>query len=380
MTDPELKFNDKWIFMDLDSGNVVEAEIIGIYTTDILGEIDSIKEISLNVRQDGQLVPNKINGTSIKISSKNGIIQLPSFYDFPLDQGIYELSGYKGNPNGIKLMTFRDAFDWAVGDELQFSSFSGFWNDNYHKINILSTYKILEKNEGIGYFQYLIDREVQSETYTKGVPSYTHTFDILDTTINYKVHDDALPDEPVRYYELSDWECDSRVSYTYYINEYFDNRQAIQVNEPILCETKDDCWQQAVFIDNYDYPTHIFGFGFQRSSDNNFYNDSQSIIYFKRGNKIWGSKEVIVGLDEEVEITSGVITYNPANKTITIPNIENSNWNMFRLFSIQGVEVIDKADINQGTSIPLNNLSPGLYFYNLISADKSLTGKIFISK
>jgi hypothetical protein len=185
----------------------------------------------------------------------------------------------------------------------------------------------------------------------------------------------------VRYYELSVWECDSRVSYTYfYFDKRFDNRQAIQVKEPILCERKDDCWQQAVLIDNYDYPTHIFGFGFQRSSDNIFYNDSQSIIYFKRGNKIWGSKEVIVGLDEEVEITSKVITYNPANKTITIPNIENSNWNMFRLFSIQGVEVIDKADINQGTSIPLNNLSPGLYFYNLISADKSLTGKIFISE
>ena len=94
------------------------------------------------------------------------------------------------------------------------------------------------------------------------------------------------------------------------------------------------------------------------------------------------STGTITGI-KEINFTNSqnpIIIYpNPANESITISGL--TEITKFRLFDVLGKVIMEKETSFTDTTIELNNISSGLYFYSLSNQKQVLkSGKIIVNK
>ncbi|MCH8903576.1 MAG: T9SS type A sorting domain-containing protein [Bacteroidetes bacterium] len=113
--------NAKWRAFELGGGNFIESEITNIDTAKVLGIIDSIKTLTFNARDSlNNLIPNAINGQTIRLSKSYGLTSALNFKKFP-DQIIsYELAGIYETKQGAYAIKNTDIFDFDPGDEFHY--------------------------------------------------------------------------------------------------------------------------------------------------------------------------------------------------------------------------------------------------------------------
>ncbi len=131
---PLANLNDSFILYKYSNSNYIEATITNFDTASFIGFVDSVKTISLLVKDTGDdTISDFLNNKTIMLSKNYGLIKLPDFYEFPYDsipditsllniyaynyKPFYNLVG-KTNPNaGIVNITSKEIFDFNIGDE-----------------------------------------------------------------------------------------------------------------------------------------------------------------------------------------------------------------------------------------------------------------------
>ncbi|MBC8464652.1 MAG: hypothetical protein H8D62_03140, partial [Bacteroidetes bacterium] len=99
-----------WLY---DTLNNINATVNAVNYSNVLGVMDSVKEIGLS------------NGEIILISQNNGIMQFPNANGFT-----YDLKGIEGsNPLGEQTLSFYEIFDFQVGDVLEYWSEGEVYDD-----------------------------------------------------------------------------------------------------------------------------------------------------------------------------------------------------------------------------------------------------------
>jgi len=83
------------------------------------------------------------------------------------------------------------------------------------------------------------------------------------------------------------------------------------------------------------------------------------------------------GINNTSKTTNEIVRYNSTSKTIMLQNSESGNSNQLQLYSLSGKLMLSKS-ISTSGSVPVNNISDGLYIYKLISSGKTIVGKILL--
>ena len=163
---PQAKPGESWT-MYQSSSLIIEANVTHWDTLTLLGILDSVKYIRLDVKDNNQVsILHDLSGKEIWLSKDQGLIQLPSWGLFPEDSQMYRLTN-------IEKLRYRDVYSWSVGDEYQLVQDRGFSTE--YKL-----YSILEKDttqsgDSIYY-------KIAAEYYLlhPDFPDGRHTYDTLE--------------------------------------------------------------------------------------------------------------------------------------------------------------------------------------------------------
>lgn len=104
----------------------------------------------------------------------------------------------------------------------------------------------------------------------------------------------------------------------------------------------------------------------------------------RKGSRLWVDEIHIgtctVGIEDKA-IVLGQVFPNPASNDLTISLAENVSSGDFQLFNVEGKLVKSAFLSSMETTLSLNDLPNGMYFYTLVSQDgKRMSGKLDISK
>ncbi len=367
------ELNEHWSFYQFANGDYIDATISSIDNQMILGDLDNVKTITLQAKNDLDMdIDHPVNGQSISFSENNGIVSVFNFIDFPLDIKTYTLVGSANSANGIQNLTAREIFDYDIGDEFHVErNYQNNWKYTYRSIRKKILGKTVSLNQDtLNYIVEQCEFRIQNEDPLIS-PDTLSTLDTLTETIilsNYNLHQLTL--EPVvnGYTEFSISQTHNRRKKTHFDYNY---------------NPDDDCWEELVVTYDFDF-TFIEGLGggyFSTPASN------YTLVYYKKGDEEWGTPfecsplpTSIANLEKEHPQIS--VYPNPFSKQtrLTIEDYKFGERLTFELFEMTGKKIY-YTNINQPSFvIHKENLLSGLYFYKISNTKKrtSFIGKLMV--
>lgn len=371
--------NDTWVLYEFGNGDYVEATITNIDTATVLGNLDSVKTLSLQVKDvSNNIVTHPINNEVLQFSKQNGWIQFFSFHEFPNSTTPYNLVGSSAQPNvGILNPSQTDFFDFNVGDEIhtkgeyrmQFAQ----WQYGQHKqIKTILSKTISTNQDTITYTYEKCLAAINSD----GMAGISDTVYITDTLIER-----IVLSEPSNLNQLTHELAPDSVGFslTSIRNFASDRRQKVTHNY-YYYDDFNNCW--TLYLDVWP---HIWIEGLGGPFQNGFYRTDMP-VYYKKGTETWGTP---VDCSTFLNIAT-ISTPNNAVKVFPNPftettNIQiedfkdNENWSV-QLLDVTG-KIVCSENIHKAPFILYKeNLAVGVYFYRISNAkqQKQYTGKLII--
>jgi hypothetical protein len=83
------------------------------------------------------------------------------------------------------------------------------------------------------------------------------------------------------------------------------------------------------------------------------------------------------GIDNTSKVTNEFVRYNAVSKTILLQNAEFGSSIQLQLYDLSGKLMLSKP-ISTSGSVSVEKVSSGLYIYRLITAGKTIAGKILV--
>lgn len=384
---PFAKLNDNWTAYSNSNGQYLKASVIQFDTLSFLNVIDSVKTI--------EILKYNINNQPLytvcilKLSKNYGAVMFSDLYNFENDQlSQFTLSGLSNTNLGVQNLTWKEVHNYEIGDELHSEEII----TNYNNTEIRREAKtIINKNTNGDTTIYEI--EVKNLNLYKNAITYKNK-----DTILFKVYSDSLFDKypgqtvvknnsnPANTFEYL---MQSNIESSYYfsnINSYPVGRVKIipSANETynsvdsdscINGVTWDGCEQRGHYIEGLGGPYYGTAFNCNMFSDGSHY-----LIYYKKGNDIWGTPMNMTSSEEisaeQIELT---IFPNPASEETTFSSTNFGENAIFQLFDSQG-KLIEAHNISSSHFNYKNEKSlQGIYFYTISSEKGKANGKIIFN-
>lgn len=108
--------NESWNMFKYSTSTFFQATVVNTYEGEVLGEMDSIKEIKiLLVNNLDQVLTHSYNNKIILLSKNHGLIQTYNFYSFPSELNIQPFSLAGMDTTGIRPLKEEEMYDFEVG-------------------------------------------------------------------------------------------------------------------------------------------------------------------------------------------------------------------------------------------------------------------------
>lgn len=370
---------ESWKIFSYTNGNYIEATISNVSIENFIGLSDSVKTISLQLKDsNNNNITDTLNSYQLKLSKNYGFITIADFYDFPFNiifsnyyynpDNLLTMAGINNPQMGWQNITLSDVYTMQQGDEIHYY--------RYH------TYNVFEEKYIHKYLSAIYDTLSDSVFYTiercgyyhqfMPPPSTSHYHDttqysyLIDTTLN------SLPFEPIF----------QNGSYCYYIKN---NNTAIKsyynyYQYSLDTIVIDPCWEAPsceayinVYYKDLGYVTNYY-------SNNNGSINSAITYYNLQGNE-WGTPYICDSLlsksPTNLYLEPGINIFpNPSsNSKITIKS--NEFIKSFALFNNLGEIILTEDNINSKTIVlSTGKLQSGIYFIKTYCNNE----QIFINK
>jgi Secretion system C-terminal sorting domain len=242
-------------------------------------------------------------------------------------------------------LTIREAFDFAIGDTFQFAVKNPrlYLNGRTEQIVVLDKWYSINKDTVFykqNYERYGVDYGVQIvKDYERKeqIVSYTH----LDSTVNYNISKINCPKIESQFHYCRD---------SVY-KAYGQHKTYLFNNEIMLFAGQKKILSQGLgmtLIEN-------------RSEDAPL-NNSKTLVYFHKGNEIWGEPKPIISSDETPSVFYDKIRVMP-NPAKDILNIETDiAVNKILITNLNGQVVLQESSKSQ---INVSSLPNGIYFLQI---------------
>ena len=396
------QYGETWFFYSYTNSNsyYIEAKISSIDTMNIFGVNDSIKIISLQLKDSNNNNVNYvtewdsiyiINTSQLILSKTFGLVQIIDFLKFPINNiieidfdmygtgYIYKLIGITNPPLGYKNITSTDIFDFDINDEIHTQDISSY--SNYypygHSIQKIEKYisKITSENEDT--ITYTIERCYYTSTYDHGFIDSsafrdTILFKFIKSASQYNILN-SLSGEPSL--NGGSWTFNiSNLSSKYYGGE--------NIFEPNFYDST--CLNR-MYYDPVFYNYFYKGLG---GPFYHYYNSitqqevKKQIVYYKKGTVEFGSPydcNTLLYVKNNLFINNCCRIFpNPTSKFLHVETIQNTDYSfVVQIENIQNKKCIKQEFINN-TNIDISSFSKGMYIVKIFSKTNFEAHKIII--
>lgn len=377
--------NSNWTCYTFPNGDYIEATITSKDTTTILGILDSIKTLTLQVKDNSNAsINHPFNGKEIKFSKTQGLIKFYPMLDFPNNSSSCDLVGHS-NPNvGLINLNAAAIFNYNIGDEFHIANhFRNDWSPwmyDFTDIRRIVLDKVTSNNQDTISYTIEVCTNRYYNVSMNPAPDTTYS---LDTIIERIVLSELTKFNQLSYEKLAD-----SSTYATFIQESSTDLRAKRINNSIYL-VGNNCWQD--LIGNISpYLDYIEGMGGPYYNNSNFLLglDKKELVYYNKNGLTWGNPinvKCSIGtsvsrIANDQELVS--VYPNPFSDylNIAIQNFTvNDNWS-FELYDATGKLVRFKNVANNLLVIEKQNLSKGIYFYQLHNKtqSQSYTGKVVL--
>lgn len=371
--------NSTWILYKFGNGNYIEATISTFDTVTILNATDSIKVITLQVKDAANNpITHSMSGQSMQFSKENGWVQFLNFHTFPNDTTPYTLVGSSAQPNvGIQNPTKVDFLNFTVGDEIHTAGEYRMqyqpWRFGQHKKIRTILAKNTSTNQDTITYTYEdcfagINNDAMAGTYD--------TIYRTDTIIQQLILSEITGIDQLTH-ELS---SDSMSYNLTSIRDFASTRRQKLSNGGYYYDVLNNCW--TLDLDNW---SRIWIEGLGGPFLSNMYR-SDFPVYYKKGSEIWGTP-----INCSTFLNLRIISNNNSsikvfpNPSIGVTNIQiqdfnaSDNWS-FQLLDVTGKVVRSSTILKAAFILQRENLPLGVYFYQINNAKQKqqYTGKIVL--
>jgi len=359
--------NESWLFFR-DSNYLVTATISNISEENVLGNLDSVKTISIQFADtNGNPINIFQNVITLKISKNYGLFHATDFALFPYSTDVNPiiLIGLS-NPNlGFSKFLWFESFDFHPDDELHISeSENNTMSPQAFQIEKKMILKYLSRVDHVDSIIYTVDREM---TYKYNYPyTFTYTHDtIIEVIHRNDIFDQNFPGKPII--------TNSEV----YLFRYNQNMITIPTISS-FSYGEPPCYNETIF-DGCDIENEYYkGLGgpYYRCSYS-FQDANRDLVYYKKDGVSHGTPFNLLGVDNQMEIQQNFILYpNPAIDQVTI-TFKNEGLFALECYDLLGKLVQTETITNSGQVINISSLNSGMYIYHIKKGNKTIqTGKM----
>ena len=373
------KLKENWtIFKRSDI--TIDATLIKWDIATVLGVIDSVKTFQLNViEKTASSVPHPLQGKTILLSKRFGLIITPNLFYFPKSKyfyyglsfnisSTYALAGITHPGLGTQNLTWFDAYDFQAGDIFHYTYGSNYLMYGGDCVEEKTIKKILDRINYSDSIIYKIDLEISSRIIHQGELDFTQSYSHYQTS--EKIYRNPSFDiEPgiVNYNNEK-----TRIT----LNKQLGDSKSDFPDE--ITDMNNGCWGNFIYMDGSNSCTISKGLGLNYSSSTTWDNMGGSefdLVYYKKGSTTWGVPLVISGVNQPKVESNITISPNPATDKISIDNLTEPCT--LELLDLKG-SIVLKTIVNASqNTVNLNHYDKGLYLYRISGKEGLLkAGKI----
>lgn len=381
------QLNESWIAYQTSDAFVVMAKVINYDTMTFLGQTDSVKTISFCAyNQEMDSISHKVNDMTIILSKNFGLIETLNFSLFTENISIpanfarlqsYKLIGLSNPEIGIVNLTWKDIYNFDVGDEIHIADEKSYSNDShYRSVKQSVKYIYLDKKEYSDSIIYIVDYEMEEQktTVQGNTPIYENNY-THDTIQMLHKMDSILG-------KLSGEIVYTGIGFSDVRIEIGKRNKKILYSHAEIEENRwgenDSCWSYVIKDGCFGIPVYYQGLGGPYHNCSYFMDYSfREFRYYKKGNETWGTPITITPIMEYNPNNSILVYPNPASDYIFVQKENNISSVLMELFDLQGKLLIRKPIQSNNERIDIAHLGSGVYFYRLTASNKQTqTGKI----
>ena len=380
---PTEELNASWRFYTYQDNSYVEATIIAKEKENFLTLSDSVKTISLQVKDvSGTNITDPLNGKTLKISKNYGIVSIPVFLEFPSSFEMYELAGLSNPQIGLQLLTPRKIYNFNIGDEFHYKEASGNLPDIY---NISRVIKVIGKYTSANTDTIRYNLSDYSETETQHydfsnpqTPTYFSTYSSATTNYirPYIVSDSII--YPV-IHRLSKNQISNDLQAISLRLDASQNGRLTQVIDSFPVNDGSNCWTRPT--DAGIYSELLEGAAYLYHDRGSFIPNNERLVYYKKGSETWG-EPLTLSTYTPSKNTNLSLYPNPLKQGEQL-HIQTSNFKVQRLavYNTTGNKVLESASTADAIeSLDVSQLQPGLYIIQLVNSNNEFTSSKFIIK
>lgn len=375
---------EKWVMWHKNL-ILIEATIDTIDTMSFLGLVDSVKTIRLRSVDKNNYPVNFLSADyTIRLSKKYGLIQTPSMYHFPFKINTqYDISGTNNqliglsSPKvGFQNLTWKDVFDFEVGDEFHVHESSFYFGSGTEKKII---HKIISKEEVDESYEYNYLKKQLIRNRVDKVDEYTYSEDTITQIFKANSEFDKLP------YEPTSNEFGRKLLPRYGMSSNTPDIKFFAFYDNLMNRQDSSIWMDDLISDGgyYDYYEYRKGLGGPYYEFHPFImmgEDFCKLVYYQKGNNSWGIPFDKLQNEELNEESKMKIFVDRQNACIQIlcPGFEHGNIHI-SIYNTTGKMIKYSSVESEKQIIQTNNWPGGIYFYAIRNKDGYLTqGKIII--
>ena len=369
----QAKLNEKWVAYQ-SAKWYAEIVVSSISSETFLGITDSVKTFSINIfKSNGVDTIHPYDGYQLKVSKTHGLIKAVNFYLWDSGSDYNEaalynlnLAGFENARIGQSNLTGKQIYNYEVGDEFHVEDYNSQGDPPYIVVvkSLKFRYKVLTKINSVKDYTYTLRRESEDKSGSKTI----YKVDTVSEKYNFdqltELKDQLTPEKSVLV--LGKFSTTNRFSKT---------------RPEFSLSGKPDCLNEMIATQCLYKPmSYIDGLGgpYYDCSRKIWNGDRRSLIYYKKRAEEWGVP-IILNTDELV-FDSGISIFpNPARENLKVVIPTNLNNVTFILTDLSGVKVVSSKTQTGINTINVNSLNIGLYFYQIVGAEKVIkSGKIII--
>lgn len=380
------EFNESWLAYSDNSIQII-ATVSKIDTLSFLGINDSVKWINFQVFDKDMIPVNHIvNEKTVLLSKQYGLVHTFSFNYFPYFNNddlnffafIYfvdlSLTGLDPPGIGYTNLTWLEVYDFLPGDELHILNESSSWGfTESSKTTDKTIYRYLTRTDEAQGVNYTIERINSRITETESNTSSAYIHDTISTTYEEDATFSKLPGEPI---------IDENYAWTYSLGYELD----ITKTEPSPYEYigiyDEPCWWEGCCWDGC-FPAYTFikGLGgpyYQcESGFMGFYSEDRKLVYYKKGQKIWGNPLIITSTVEPVMLERISLFPNPANRHISVSFPPGDLPGQLEIYDLTGRLLLQEEIRSELVEIELTGISQGIYLVQFFNTFKIRSTVLF---
>ncbi len=380
--------NESWRMYTYSNGDYLTATVSDIIPENFIGITDSVKTITLLLRNSlGVSLPGIINTYQYKLSKHYGFFIIPDFYNFPYHTGtvddLYistpemEIIGISNPQYGWQNLTIADVFGMQTGDEIHYDyihvngPYPGAYSENRSIIK-----KYLNRHESSNHDTINFEIEVCQRSVISNMSETTTNYyhDTVSSTIIIPGNSfNYLPLEP--FFDGFQWGYFNKIdTIGHRPNHVF----IYDYNDSLVNNYLIDSWTDVYYYQNIGNETFHF---------NNYYNsdeDIQTYHYYNVNSVAWGTPYICDSLLASVNTihsdnSSISIFPNPANNYIEIQLQDNLPGNVkIEIINSYGSTVYRELLSEKHKRLNTRNYPSGIYFIKVSGNNNKVINKKLI--